>query len=127
MAINPAQGLSQLRSTVGNEHKGAERSGGEPYVRPVAVSKEAPSADTRRAEAAQQEARVKNAAQQLNDFMKHYSIELNFSIDSDSKEIVVKVLNKQTGELIRQIPSEEALKLAKAMDTLQGLIIQKSV
>ena len=55
--------------------------------------------------------------------MKHFSIELNFSVDSDTKQIVVKVMNPQTGELIRQIPSEEALKLAKAADSLQGLII----
>ena len=96
-------------------------------VRLPAPAKAASSPSARKLEAAQQEARLKVATQQLNDFMKRTSIELNFSIDTDAKQVVVKVLNGQTGELIRQIPSEEALRLAKAMDTLQGLIIQKNV
>lgn len=86
-----------------------------------------PDAATSIKEAAKQESKVKEATQQLNDFMKHFSIKLNFSVDSDSKQIVVKVLNQETGELIRQIPSEETLRLAKAMDTLQGLIIRTTV
>jgi len=64
------------------------------------------------------------AAKQLNDFMKHFATKLDFSVDDSTKTVVVKVLNDQTGEVIRQIPSEEALKAAKALDALQGVIIK---
>ena len=39
--------------------------------------------------------------------------ELQFTVDEDSGLTVVKVFNKETDELIRQIPSEDFLKLAK--------------
>lgn len=71
------------------------------------------------------EDRIKQATQMLNDFMKHYAIELQFVIDD--KQTITKVMNKQTGDVIRQIPSEEAIRLSKALDTLQGLIIQQKV
>ena len=100
---------------------------GDPQIFSVGNYKDVSSSDPKKSDAAQHEAQVKAAAQQLNDFMKRFSTELNFSVDTDSKQIVVKVLNKETGEVIRQIPSEEALKLSKAMDVLQGLIIQKKV
>jgi flagellar protein FlaG len=77
--------------------------------------------------AAQHEAQVKAAVQQLNDFMQHFATTLNFTIDTDTKQIVVKVMNPQTGEVIRQIPSAVALELAKAADSLKGLIISEKV
>lgn len=124
MAINNTQGVTQTQVLTRDESRSWPAA--ELPVR-LPAPNEASSHGERKLEAAQQEARLKVATQQLNDFMKRTSIDLKFSIDTDSKQVVVKVLNGQTGELIRQIPSAEALKLAKAMDTLQGLIIQKNV
>ncbi len=49
---------------------------------------------------------------------------LNFSIDKDTGKTVIKVTDGQTGDLIRQIPSEEILALAKSIDKMQGLLLQ---
>ena len=49
---------------------------------------------------------------------------LEFSVDTDTNRIVVKVVDNQTRELVRQIPMEEMLALAKAMNQLQGLLLQ---
>ena len=49
---------------------------------------------------------------------------LEFSVDTDTNRIVVKVIDNQTRELVRQIPMEEMLALAKAMNQLQGLLLQ---
>jgi flagellar protein FlaG len=50
---------------------------------------------------------------------------LRFSIDDQSGRIVVKVVNTDTDEVIRQIPSEEVLALARRARTGDGLIIDK--
>jgi len=49
---------------------------------------------------------------------------LEFSVDTDTNKIVVKVVDNETRELVRQIPMEEMLALAKAMNQLQGLLLR---
>ncbi len=44
---------------------------------------------------------------------------LNFSVDEESGKPVVKVIDFETKEVIRQIPSEEVLTMAKAIKRLQ--------
>lgn len=50
---------------------------------------------------------------------------LLFSIDEDTGKTVIKVIDSSTKETIRQIPSEEILSIAKALDKLQGLLIRQ--
>ncbi|WP_332674104.1 flagellar protein FlaG [Aromatoleum sp.] len=50
---------------------------------------------------------------------------LLFSIDEDTECTVVKVVDATTDEVIRQIPSEEVLAITKALDKLQGVLIQQ--
>jgi flagellar protein FlaG len=61
----------------------------------------------------------------VNEFVKPFNNALNFSVDQESKTTVVKVIDQSTKEVIRQIPSEEMLALAKALDTMKGLLIQQ--
>lgn len=55
---------------------------------------------------------VQHAARQLETFMQSMNRYLEFRIDEDSGRTVVTVKDKHTGETIRQIPSEEILRLA---------------
>lgn len=50
------------------------------------------------------------------------SVNLKFTIDKDTDRTVVKVVDKETGKTIRQIPSEEILALDKALTRIQGLL-----
>ena len=50
---------------------------------------------------------------------------LKIEIDPDSDRVIVKVLDDQSGELIRQIPSQEMVEIAKRLDTMQGIFITK--
>lgn len=50
---------------------------------------------------------------------------LQFSVDEDTGRTVVKVVDSATKEVIRQIPSEEILSIAKALDKLKGLLIKQ--
>lgn len=51
------------------------------------------------------------------------SANLKFSIDKDTERTVIKVVDKQTGDTIRQIPSEEVLALDKALERNQGFLL----
>lgn len=68
---------------------------------------------------------LEQAVKAVNDFVKPFNNALNFSIDQASQTTVIKVIDQSTKEVIRQIPSEEMLALAKALDTMKGLLIQQ--
>lgn len=68
---------------------------------------------------------VNEAVKQINDTLKKLSQDLEFSVDSDANRTVVKVVDQQTKDVIRQIPTAEALEIAKALDRLQGLLIRE--
>jgi len=68
---------------------------------------------------------VDAAVEKLNESMKQSSQSLEFSIDKDSKDIVVKLIDQSTKEVVRQIPSEEALQIAKSIDRMQGRLIKE--
>lgn len=51
------------------------------------------------------------------------SVNLKFSIDKDTERTVIKVVDKETGKTIRQIPSEEILALDKAITRVQGMLL----
>jgi len=51
--------------------------------------------------------------------------EAKFEIDREADLIVVKIIDKESKELIRQIPAEEAVKLAKAMNEIEGIIFDQ--
>ena len=60
--------------------------------------------------------RLAAAVEHLNNQVQNLNRNLEFSIDQDSGELVVKVVDAQTHEVIRQIPSQEALALAKDIE-----------
>jgi len=50
---------------------------------------------------------------------------LEFAVDDASGRTVVRVMDSQTKELIRQIPSDEVLAIARTLDRLQGLFLRQ--
>ncbi len=55
---------------------------------------------------------------QLNDSLQNVQRNLKFSIDKDAGRIVINVTDKETDELVRQIPSEEVLELARNLQEM---------
>ena len=49
--------------------------------------------------------------------------EVGFSVDGKGADVVVTVKRKESGEVVRQIPSEMALQLAANLEKLKGLIV----
>lgn len=70
---------------------------------------------------------VLQAMQNINKTLQLLAPNLEFSVDTDSHRTIVRVVDQQTKEVIRQMPSTEALEIAKALDRVQGLLIREKV
>ena len=68
---------------------------------------------------------LNQAVKQIQDVIKQTAQSLQFSIDKDSGMTVVKVVDTESKKVIRQIPSEEVMAIAKALDKLQGLLVKQ--
>ena len=68
------------------------------------------------------ENQVQHAIEQIQQTMQKLAQNLQFSIDKDTGITVIKVLDSQTQEVIRQIPTEEAVSIARTLDKVQGLL-----
>ena len=55
------------------------------------------------------------------------NVQLVFSIDKDTDEVVVKVIDPETKEVIRQIPPEELLEIRKKLDEIVGILFDVRV
>ncbi|MFL0797177.1 MAG: flagellar protein FlaG [Cellvibrionaceae bacterium] len=60
-----------------------------------------------------QQKELEQAVTKMNDFIQKESRDLHFSIDDESGHTVVRVLDRGTGETIRQIPNEDFLHMAR--------------
>lgn len=89
--------------------------------------KPANTADSQNDARQDQRQNLQSSIDALNEFIKPQNTSLEFSIDDESGTVVVKVTDKETKEVIKQFPSEEALELAKALDKLKGLLVQQKV
>ncbi|WP_087503404.1 flagellar protein FlaG [Pseudomonas sp. SID14000] len=97
--------------------------------KPVARSAEAPrGSDTLEpkavtaAEGTHDAEKVKKAVSEIEKFLSSTRRNLEFSTDEESGKIVVKVIASETGELIRQLPSEEALRIAHSLSDVNSLL-----
>lgn len=69
--------------------------------------------------------RVVEAIKQIQKFVDEMQRGLQFSIDEDTGRTVVKVIARHSGEVIRQLPSEEALELAKRLQDAGSILFSK--
>lgn len=90
-------------------------------VQPAATPQPGPSSPP--ADTASQAEKVEKAVQRLNDQLRDMQRDLQFSVDSDSGRTILKVIHSESGEVIRQIPPEELLHLARAFAEGTGSLI----
>ena len=68
---------------------------------------------------------LNQAIKATKDFVGSINSSLDFSVDEDTGSVVVKVIDKETKEVIRQFPSEEMLSIAKALESIKGLLVKQ--
>ncbi len=68
---------------------------------------------------------LRQAVKEINEELVARQSELGFSIDSVTDQSVVTVTRRDSGEIVRQIPSESFLKVAHSLEQLKGLLVDE--
>ncbi len=118
MITNPAIGASDFLPQV-TPLQGANRVANRETADASTLSvKAAPVAQVEKSSPKQ----VEDAVKQIEQFTQSVAQNLKFSIDEDTGKTVVKIMDSQTNELIRQIPSEEAINIARTLGKIEGVL-----
>jgi flagellar protein FlaG len=70
---------------------------------------------------------LEEAIHMLNEQMKSNGRNLNFSLDQELNRSVITVKNTHTGEVVRQIPDETALRVAHNIERLKGILLDEII
>lgn len=69
---------------------------------------------------------LSEAVEVINSVLRQSGNSLEFSIDNDTRKSIVKLVDTNTGELIRQYPSDETLAISRSIDRFQqGLLLRQ--
>ena len=109
---HPSNNIKEEKNTVQSIHS-AEKEKSEKIADASSANKLEETAEEKEAS----EQALDSAVKQLNSYVQSINRNLEFNIDNDSGKTVVKVIDAETDELIRQIPNEEALIIARQLDT----------
>jgi flagellar protein FlaG len=91
----------------------------------VAARKPVPQAPVQQQKVEATPQQLQQAVQSINRRLAN-STALEFSVDQSTKMTVVKVVDKDSGEIIRQIPSDAALAIAESIGEFQkGLLLKQ--
>lgn len=65
---------------------------------------------------------LEQTVEAMNDVMSSLARGLNFQIDDDNGRTIIKVIDKETKDLIKQFPSEDLVKLITSMKNMQSIL-----
>jgi flagellar protein FlaG len=80
----------------------------------------------RAAEAAKEQEPLDDVVSNLNNLVRDLQRELQFSVDEDSGSTIIKVVDRETDEVVRQIPSEDLVNLRKRLEEAAGVFFEDS-
>jgi flagellar protein FlaG len=107
---------------------GPPDAGGEAAPRPAVVRVSAPVEQQQAPEAKKQapdSAQLHEAVQRAEQAVRQFASNLRFSLDKETGKTVIKIVDSQTNEVIRQIPSEELLAISRNLDRVEGLLLKQ--
>ncbi len=70
---------------------------------------------------------IEDLVHDLNKSMQDMDTQISFSVDNDTKHVVIKVIDTATNEIIRQIPPEEILRVSENIKKLLGVRVDQAV
>jgi len=116
---------AEAQGVVGSQTRRGQAASQADTAAPKSIMKRPLSPEEEKQAAQEEFEAVQQSAQKLNDFVLPYNNSLNFSVDRDSGRLIVKVIDNETQEVIKQIPGEDAIKLARSLEQLQGLLVRQ--
>ena len=111
-----------MSGVVGSQVSGSPAVGGSPSLVP-GVSKASPIAEGVAQIERRSSENIQAAARTIDSFVRDMGRSLDFRVDSSSGKQIVRVSNPQTGEVVRQIPNEEAVQIARSLNYLQSVLV----
>lgn len=102
-----------------------------PVVRPVALrplsASETPPVSDPPANTAGSTDALQAAVSELNQYVGRSRTDLHFKIDDEAGRVVVSIVDAESGQVLRQMPSEEALRIARYLEgSNTGLLSQQA-
>lgn len=70
---------------------------------------------------------LQEAVDRLNEQMQRNGRDLSFSMDERINRTIITVKNIQTGEVVRQIPTEEVVRIAHSIEDMKGLLFNETL
>jgi len=70
--------------------------------------------------------KIESVTKQIDSFLRSIGRSINFRVDPGSGEMIVSVIDANTGEIIRQVPGEEALKLAQSIEARMSVMVDET-
>lgn len=127
MAVNPIDAPLALDLKFRETPGGAIRQR-RPTVPPVGATGSDTSSDQQAVQAeAQQAQQQQEPVNQPQAAVIAQNMNLKFSTDENTGKLVVSVVDPNNGEVLRQMPSEEALKVAEQIGRYQGILVDLKV
>lgn len=111
----PAKALSSSQAEGRSAPDLVVSSVGTRQIQSVQVANEASKADRLQERSEAQREELNQAVSHLNDFVQNVQRDLQFEVDNEKGQTIVKVIDQSTQEVIRQIPDEVALRLAEKL------------
>lgn len=68
---------------------------------------------------------LKKAIDSVQQYIEPFNSDLEFSVNDKTDRLIVTVIDSETKEVIRQIPSKEMLAIAEALDSIKGLFVKQ--
>lgn len=70
-------------------------------------------------------ANIESVTKQIDSFLRSFGRSISFRVDPGSGQMIVSVLDANTGEVIRQVPGEDALKLAQSIEQRMSAMLDE--
>ena len=70
-------------------------------------------------------AKIDRAATKVDELLSLADLQLKIHVDDETERVVVKVVEQESGQVIRQIPPEELLELEMYLSSLKGLLLHE--
>jgi flagellar protein FlaG len=71
--------------------------------------------------------KIESVTRQIDSFLRSINKSLQFRVDQATGEMIVTIRDDETGEVIRQVPGEDALRIAQRIeDTLSAMLDVKA-
>lgn len=67
---------------------------------------------------------IVSAAERIREHVQNLQRDLNFSVDDSTGQVVIRVVDGDSGKMVRQIPSEDILRLAERLDEMRSLLFE---